>query len=112
MRLFLFFSLFLTFAIPATAQEAGGTITTETSAQQDAAIAIRIREILGELGNYDDVSVTVSEGVVTLRGTTTSALEAIELDPLAARVEGADQRGLREDRCDAEVRQRSQGETQ
>ena len=88
MRLLLLLTLFLTFTIPATAQEASGTITTETSAQQDAAIAMRIREILGELGNYDDVTVTVSEGVVTLRGTTTSALDAVELDPLAARVEG------------------------
>jgi len=88
MRLFLFLAVFLTLALPASAQEANGTITTETSAQQDAAIAMRIREILGELGNYNDVSVTVSEGVVTLRGTTTSAIEATELDPLASRVVG------------------------
>jgi len=88
MRLFLLFALFLTFAVPVSAQEANGTITTENSAQQDAAIAMRIREILAELGNYDDVTVTVNEGVVTLRGTTTSAVEAVELDPLAIRVEG------------------------
>lgn len=88
MRLFLFLAVVLTLALPASAQEANGTITTETSAQQDAAIAMRIREILGELGNYEDVSVTVSEGVVTLRGTTTSAIEATELDPLASRVVG------------------------
>ncbi len=88
MRFLLLFAVFLAFAAPTVAQEANGTITTENSAQQDAAIAIRIREILGELGNYEDVSVTVSEGVVTLRGTTRSAIEAIELDPLAARVEG------------------------
>jgi small-conductance mechanosensitive channel len=88
MRLLLLFSLFLTFAQPVVAQEATGTITTENSAQQDAAIAIRIRDILSELGNYEDVTVTVREGVVLLRGTTTSAIEAVELDPLAARVEG------------------------
>lgn len=88
MRFFLLLTLFVTFALPVAAQEANGTITTETSAQQDAAIAVRIREILGELGNYGNVSVTVSEGVVTLRGTTTSATEAAALDPLAARVEG------------------------
>lgn len=88
MRLFLLLSLFLSFAAPSFAQEASGPITTENSAQQDAAIALRIREILGELGNYEDVTVVVNEGVVTLRGTTTSAIEAIELDPLAARVEG------------------------
>jgi len=88
MRFFLLFAILLTLAMPASAQEANGTITTESSAQQDAAIAMRIREILGELGNYDDVSVTVSEGVVTLRGTTTSATEASDLDPLTARIEG------------------------
>ncbi|KQI70619.1 mechanosensitive ion channel protein MscS [Loktanella sp. 5RATIMAR09] len=88
MRLFLLFALFFAVALPAAAQEAGGTIATETSAQQDAAIALRIREILGELGNYEDVTVTVNEGVVTLRGTTTSTVEAVALDPLAARVAG------------------------
>ena len=65
MRLFLLFALFLTIAVPVSAQEANGTITTENSAQQDAAIAMRIREILGELGNYEDVTVIVNEGVVT-----------------------------------------------
>ncbi len=88
MRFLVIFTFFLSFALPVAAQEANGTITTENSAQQDAAIALRIREILGELGNYDDVSVTVNEGVVTLRGTTASAIEAVELEPLAARVEG------------------------
>lgn len=88
MRLSLLFALFLSFALPAVAQEANGTITTETSAQQDAAIATRLREILNELGNYENVSVTVSEGVVTIRGTTRSAIEAVELEQLAARVQG------------------------
>ncbi|MEO1641195.1 MAG: mechanosensitive ion channel domain-containing protein [Pseudomonadota bacterium] len=88
MRFFLLLALFLSFSLPVAAQEANGTITTENSDQQDAAIALRIREILSELDNYEDVTVTVSEGVVTLRGTTTSAIEAVALDPLAARVEG------------------------
>lgn len=88
MRLSLLFALFLSFALPAVAQEANGTITTETSAQQDAAIAMRLREIMNELGNYENVSVTVSEGVVTIRGTTRSAIEAVELEQLAARVQG------------------------
>lgn len=71
------------------AQEAPtGTITTEQSAQQDANIAVRIREILNELGNYGDVTVTVSDGVVTLRGTTNSMAEAQSLDTLVTRVEG------------------------
>lgn len=88
MRLFLALVLCLGCAFPSLAQDATGPITTENSAQQDAAIAVRIREILTELEIYDDVTVNVNEGVVTLRGTTASSLEASELDPLAARVEG------------------------
>ncbi len=88
MRILLAICLLLTLALPAAAQEATGTITTENSAQQDAAIATRMREILAELGNYDDVTVTVSEGIVSLRGTTTSAVEALALEPLASRIEG------------------------
>lgn len=88
MRFFLLLSLFLATALPAPAQEATGTITTENTAAQDAAIATRIREILTALDNYGDVTVTVSEGVVTLRGTTPSILQADALEPLAARVEG------------------------
>lgn len=76
-------------ALPSAAQEApNGTITTEQTGEQDARIAVRIREILGELGNYEDVTVTVSDGVVTLRGTTNSLIEAQDLDTLVTRVEG------------------------
>lgn len=88
MRLFLLLVVFLGFAMPAAAQEAAGPIRTENSSRQDAAIAVRIREILAELGNYEDVTVVVNEGVVSLRGTTNSTVEALALDPLAARVEG------------------------
>ena len=88
MRFFLSLVFFFAWALPAVSQEVTGTIATENTAQQDAAIATRIREILNELEIYGDVTVTVNEGVVTLRGTTTSTLEATELDPLAARVEG------------------------
>lgn len=88
MRFLILFSLFLSLTIPVAAQEATGTIATENSAQQDAAIAIRMREILGELGSYDNVTVTVNEGVVTLRGTTTSVTDAAALVPLATRIEG------------------------
>ena len=88
MRFFILIALLFTVSLPAPAQEATGTITTENSAQQDAAIATRIREILSELGGYSDVTVSVNEGVVTLRGTTTSAIEAGEPAPLSARIEG------------------------
>lgn len=66
MRFLLLLSLVLYCAAPALAQEATGTITTENSAQQNAAIATRIREILAALGRYDTVEVTVTEGVVVI----------------------------------------------
>lgn len=88
MRFVIYLAVMLFFMVPVTAQEATGTITIENSAQQDADIANRMREILRELGNYDDVSVIVNEGVVTLRGTATSTIEALALEPLATRIEG------------------------
>jgi len=76
-------------SLHAVAQEGPtGTITTDETGQQDADIALRIRDILGELGNYGDVTVTVSDGVVTLRGTTNSLIEAQDLDTLVTRVQG------------------------
>ncbi|MDO6734282.1 mechanosensitive ion channel family protein [Octadecabacter sp. 1_MG-2023] len=69
-------------------EEPTGTITTDQTGQLDADIAVRIREILGELGNYEDITVIVSDGVVTLRGTTNSLMEAQDLDALVTRVEG------------------------
>ncbi len=79
---------FLAFAPLAHAQEAGSPIATATSPQEDAAIATRIREILTELDGYTDITVAVNEGVVTLRGTTTTTTEATALSALATRVEG------------------------
>ncbi|WP_147107675.1 mechanosensitive ion channel family protein [Tateyamaria sp. syn59] len=65
-----------------------GTITVEDSAAQDAAIAVRIRDILGELDGFDGVTVSVSSGIVTLRGTTVDASTAGRLNDLVGRVEG------------------------
>ncbi|HCP80058.1 MAG TPA: mechanosensitive ion channel protein MscS [Octadecabacter sp.] len=88
LRILTFLALLLP-ALPIAAQETpSGTITTEQSGEMDANIAVRIREILGELGNYEDVTVTVSDGVVTLRGTANSLNEAHDLDALVTRVEG------------------------
>ena len=87
-RFFLVVALALSLAGPGLTQDAEGPITTENVDQLDADIAIRIREILGELGNYEDVTVTVSEGIVTLRGTANSAVEASDLSSLANRIEG------------------------
>ncbi len=88
MRVIALFALFLSLALPTVAQEATGTITAQSSDQQDADMAVRIREILDALGNYDDVTVLVDEGVVTLRGTATSLSEAEALEPLVNRIEG------------------------
>lgn len=76
----------LCLALPAAAQD--GTITTDSTMAEDAAIATRIRDIIAGLGGYEDVTVQVSDGIVTLRGTTTSAVEIAALDTLATRVEG------------------------
>ena len=92
MRFFLALTLclFLPFAVVAqdSSEQLTSTISVEESAAQDAAIASRIRGILGELEGYDDIKVTVSNGIVTLRGTTLDVLTAARLNDLASRVEG------------------------
>ena len=87
------FALLLCLALPLTAfaqttDQPTGAIAVEDSASADAAIANRIRDILGELEGYGDVSVTVSSGIVTLRGTTLDAPTAARLNELVGRVEG------------------------
>jgi small-conductance mechanosensitive channel len=71
-----------------TTDQPTGTIGIEDNANTDAAIANRIRDILGELDGYEDVSVTVSSGIVTLRGTTIDASTAVRLSELVGRVAG------------------------
>ncbi len=92
MRLILTLALCLFLPLSALAQDTTeqptGTITVEDSASQDAAIATRIRGILGELEGFEDVTVSVSNGIVTLRGTTLDAVTANRLNDLAGRVEG------------------------
>lgn len=81
----------LAFALPANAQTSDqptGTIDVTDTAEQDAAIAVRIRSILEELDGYEDVTVTVSSGIVTLRGTTLESAEAARLNEIARRVDG------------------------
>ncbi|WP_299877993.1 mechanosensitive ion channel family protein [uncultured Sulfitobacter sp.] len=90
MRLITLVLLTFAFALPLAAQtnQPSGTITVEDSAAADAAIANRIRDILGELDGYDDITVTVSSGIVTLRGTTLDMPAAARLSELVGRVEG------------------------
>jgi small conductance mechanosensitive channel len=71
---------------PASAQD--GTITAKTGALEDAAIATRIRDIKDELHGYDDVTVVVNAGIVTLRGETVDKASSARLVELATRVEG------------------------
>ncbi len=90
MRIFLLL-IILILPLPAFAQDTtqpDSTISVENSAQQDAAIAVRIREIIQQLDGYDAVAVYVSDGIVTLRGTTLDAATAEALNGLVARVEG------------------------
>lgn len=74
--------------VHAQSDQPDGAITVEDSATQDAAIAVRIRDILAELEGYGDVTVTVTSGIVTLRGTTLDAGKIDRLNELAGRVQG------------------------
>jgi small conductance mechanosensitive channel len=90
MRLIAILILFM-LPLGAMAQAPGqpsGTITIADSATQDAAIATRIRAILAELEGYGGVTVTVSSGIVTLRGDTVDTQTALRLNELVGRVEG------------------------
>ncbi|MGJ8604549.1 MAG: mechanosensitive ion channel domain-containing protein [Marivita sp.] len=65
-----------------------GPITVDDSADQDAAIARRIREILTELDGYEDVTVTVNSGIVTLQGTALDGAALTRLNEISGRVQG------------------------
>ncbi|MZR14594.1 mechanosensitive ion channel [Maritimibacter sp. DP07] len=91
MRFLTLLALLFCLAAPAVAQD--GTIATNngSSTEQvftDAAIATKIRDILGELEGYEDVRVSVSQGIVTLKGTTLEVGQLEELQRLVGRVEG------------------------
>lgn len=85
--------LLLALSFPAHAQDSGaaqptGTIEVEDSAKQDAAIAVRIRDILNELDGYDDITVTVSSGIVSLKGNALDKTAITRLGELVSRVDG------------------------
>jgi small conductance mechanosensitive channel len=88
---FLLLSLAL-LAGPALAQDGAistaNAVTATSQAETDAAIATRIRDIIHELDGYEDVTVSVKAGIVTLRGTTLDATLVEELDTLVGRVDG------------------------
>lgn len=66
----------------------GGAIAVESDRAQDFATRNRIMAILGQLDGYDDVRATVSNGIVTLRGTVVDSTRIGALNDLVARVEG------------------------
>ena len=91
--------LALALAAPAAAQDAPqapapqeegptGPIAVEEEAGQDEAIERRVAGILRELGGYEGVAVSVSEGVVSLEGEATDGAAVTRLDDLVGRVEG------------------------
>lgn len=82
--------LLMPFAVQAqtTDDQPSGTITITDSTTQDAAMAVRIRDILRALDGYADVTVSVSSGIVTLRGNTLDTVTANRLNDLVGRVEG------------------------
>lgn len=93
MRLINSLLILLLLSFPTLAQDSSvaqptGTIEVEDSAQQDAAIAVRIRDILGELDGYDDVTVTVSSGIVSLKGSALDQGTIGRLGELVSRVDG------------------------
>ncbi len=92
MRLFLVLILASALAFPALAQEttpeSESTIVLEGGAADDAAIESRIRSILAELEGYENVTISVQSGVVTLSGRTLDAESLNRLESLVGRVEG------------------------
>lgn len=85
--------LILLLAVPVslfaqTESQPEGAIAVEDSATQDAAMAVRIRDILAELDGYEDVTVSVTSGIVTLRGTTLDSEKISRLNDLTGRFEG------------------------
>lgn len=91
--LFILFCLTAPLALPTAVVAQNGTIqtgegTSSARSEQDAAIATKIRDIIQELDGYEDVTVQVRSGIVTLRGTTLELSHAEKLNDLVGRVEG------------------------
>ncbi|MDG2454004.1 MAG: mechanosensitive ion channel family protein [Paracoccaceae bacterium] len=87
MRIFLT-CLMLLLSQAAYSQDTTSTIAVGETVETDAATAVRIRDILSELGAYSDVTVSVNSGVVTLRGQVADATQIQNLNDLVSRVDG------------------------
>ena len=90
--LVLLLALWLPLSVPLEASAQGtqpdGTITLESDRARDFATRDRIMDILGQLDGFEDVRATVSNGIVTLRGTVVDGARIPELNALVGRVEG------------------------
>ena len=77
-------------ASPVAAQEdaPAGPIATEETADDDVAIAERLRGILSQLDGFEGVRITVAEGVVTFTGEAVDGVALERLNEIAGRVEG------------------------
>ncbi|MFP7569948.1 mechanosensitive ion channel domain-containing protein [Marivita sp. S2033] len=84
----LFPAAFVPVALAQSADQPNSTIAVDDSAETDAAMAQRIRGILRQLDGFEDVSVTVSSGIVTLQGTAIDSAAVNRLNELIGRVEG------------------------
>ncbi|MGR3585957.1 MAG: BON domain-containing protein, partial [Pseudooceanicola nanhaiensis] len=86
----LFLALLLA-PLPVAAQEADqpdGAIEVTDDRETDIAMANRIRGILREIGGYEDVTVAVNSGIVTLRGTVLDAVSSQRLNEIVSRITG------------------------
>ena len=80
--------LAIALAVPALAQQPQGEISVQTNGATDPLMENRIREILTQLDGYQDVTVSVQDGIVTLQGTALDAAQISALTELVGRVEG------------------------
>ncbi|WBU62942.1 mechanosensitive ion channel family protein [Paracoccus aerodenitrificans] len=71
-----------------TPDQPAGTIDVAADESTDSAIGNRIGDILSELDGYEDVSVEVDSGIVTLDGTVLDNAALERLDRLVTRVDG------------------------
>ncbi len=67
---------------------AAPAIDVASDGRSDAAIARRLRGIFAELPAFSDVTVSASDGVVTLRGSVADPAQIERAEAIAARVEG------------------------
>lgn len=75
-------------AVPAMAQQPQGEISVQSTSATDPLMENRIREILGQLDGYENISVSVADGIVTLEGTALDTAQITALTELVGRVEG------------------------